>query len=202
MRRPREGPLVQARERVGLAGGHGRSRAAHGALGDHAHVLTTNAREIRSRPMQRCASGCGPQALAADQDGRPDLHRRVLSKRCRKGIRFAERAGLDVNAVVETISKGAAQSWQMDNRHKTINNGKFDFRFAVNGRGKDSRFASPKRGATAPACQSRPLPMRSIRKSGDGRKRFNTSSLLGRLKRENHKGTERVMVSSIGAKVT
>ena len=35
-----------------------------------------------------------------------------------EGIHFAKKAGLDINAVVETISKGAAQSWQMDNRHK------------------------------------------------------------------------------------
>src|SRR3979411_982167 len=48
-----------------------------------------------------------------------------------EGIHFAKKAGLDVEAVIETISKGAAQSWQMDNRYKTMNAGKFDSGFAV-----------------------------------------------------------------------
>src|SRR6185437_3271710 len=48
-----------------------------------------------------------------------------------EGLHFAERAGLDRELVVEVISKGAAQSWQMDNRHKTMIADKFDFGFAV-----------------------------------------------------------------------
>src|SRR4029077_6851802 len=48
-----------------------------------------------------------------------------------EGIHFAKKAGLDVEAVVETISKGAAQSWQMENRYKTMMVGKYDFGFAV-----------------------------------------------------------------------
>src|SRR5437016_11762695 len=48
-----------------------------------------------------------------------------------EGIHFAKKAGLDVEAVIETISKGAAQSWQMENRYKTMLAGKFDFGFAV-----------------------------------------------------------------------
>ncbi len=47
-----------------------------------------------------------------------------------EGIHFAKKAGLDVHAVIDTISKGAAQSWQMENRYKTMNDGKFDFGFA------------------------------------------------------------------------
>ena len=43
-----------------------------------------------------------------------------------EGIHFAKKAGLDVHAVIETISKGAAQSWQMENRYKTMNDDKFD----------------------------------------------------------------------------
>jgi 3-hydroxyisobutyrate dehydrogenase len=54
-----------------------------------------------------------------------------------EGIHFAKKAGFDVNAVVETISKGSAQSWQMDNRHKSMNEGKFDFGFAVEWMRKD-----------------------------------------------------------------
>ena len=54
-----------------------------------------------------------------------------------EGIHFAKKAGLDVEAVIETISKGAAQSWQMENRYKTMNAGKYDFGFAVDWMRKD-----------------------------------------------------------------
>ena len=54
-----------------------------------------------------------------------------------EGIHFAKKAGLDVQAVIDTISKGAAQSWQMENRYKTMNDGKFDFGFAVEWMRKD-----------------------------------------------------------------
>src|SRR5215510_13040955 len=54
-----------------------------------------------------------------------------------EGIHFAKKSGLDVTAVVDTISKGAAQSWQMDNRYKAMNEGKFDFGFAVEWMRKD-----------------------------------------------------------------
>ena len=54
-----------------------------------------------------------------------------------EGIHFAKKAGLDVDAVIETISKGAAQSWQMENRYKTMAAGKFDFGFAVDWMRKD-----------------------------------------------------------------
>lgn len=54
-----------------------------------------------------------------------------------EGMHFAKRAGLDPMAVYEAISKGAAQSWQMDNRWPTMNEGKFDFGFAVDWMRKD-----------------------------------------------------------------
>ena len=54
-----------------------------------------------------------------------------------EGIHFAKKSGLDVQAVIDTISKGAAQSWQMENRYKTMNEGKFDFGFAVEWMRKD-----------------------------------------------------------------
>ena len=54
-----------------------------------------------------------------------------------EALHFAKAAGLDVEKVVETISKGAAQSWQMDNRWKTMLDGKFDFGFAVDWVRKD-----------------------------------------------------------------
>jgi 3-hydroxyisobutyrate dehydrogenase len=54
-----------------------------------------------------------------------------------EGLHFAKRAGLDPQGVYEAISKGAAQSWQMDNRWKTMAEGKFDFGFAVDWMRKD-----------------------------------------------------------------
>jgi 3-hydroxyisobutyrate dehydrogenase len=54
-----------------------------------------------------------------------------------EGLHFARRAGLDPQLVYDAISKGAAQSWQMDNRWKTMSDGKFDFGFAVDWMRKD-----------------------------------------------------------------
>jgi 3-hydroxyisobutyrate dehydrogenase len=54
-----------------------------------------------------------------------------------EGIHFAKKAGLDVEKLIATISKGAAQSWQMENRYKTMAAGKFDFGFAVDWMRKD-----------------------------------------------------------------
>ena len=54
-----------------------------------------------------------------------------------EGLHFAKRAGLDIEKVIDVISKGAAQSWQMENRYKTMVAGKFDFGFAVDWMRKD-----------------------------------------------------------------
>src|SRR5690606_9611169 len=54
-----------------------------------------------------------------------------------EGLNFGLRAGLDVNKVIDVISKGAAQSWQMENRGRTMIEGKFDFGFAVKWMRKD-----------------------------------------------------------------
>ncbi len=54
-----------------------------------------------------------------------------------EGVNFAQRAGLDVDQVVEVIGQGAAQSWQMDNRARTMAEGSFDFGFAVDWMRKD-----------------------------------------------------------------
>ena len=54
-----------------------------------------------------------------------------------EGIHFAQKAGLDVEAVIDVLSKGAAGSWQMENRHKTMNAGKYDHGFAVDWMRKD-----------------------------------------------------------------
>jgi 3-hydroxyisobutyrate dehydrogenase len=54
-----------------------------------------------------------------------------------EGVAFAQKAGLDVDAVIDVISKGAAQSWQMENRARTMAKGEFDFGFAVEWMRKD-----------------------------------------------------------------
>src|SRR6201996_8296904 len=54
-----------------------------------------------------------------------------------EGIHFAKKSGLSVPDVIDTISKGAAQSWQMENRYKTMNDSKYDFGFAVEWMRKD-----------------------------------------------------------------
>ena len=62
---------------------------------------------------------------------------RAMVQGLAEALNFAERAGLQAQAVVDVISKGAAQSWQMENRHETMVAGKFDFGFAVDWMRKD-----------------------------------------------------------------
>ena len=99
-----------------------------------------------------------------------------------EGIHFAKKAGLDVNAVVETISKGAAQSWQMENRYKTMNDGKFDFGFAVEWMRKDLSIClaeANRNGALLPATALIDQFYAEVQKMGG--KRWDTSSLIARL---------------------
>jgi 3-hydroxyisobutyrate dehydrogenase len=101
-----------------------------------------------------------------------------------EGIHFAKKAGLDVNAVVETISKGAAQSWQMDNRYKTMNEGKFDYGFAVEWMRKDLMIClaeSRRNGASLPVTALVNEFYSEVEKMGG--RRWDTSSLLARLER-------------------
>ena len=99
-------------------------------------------------------------------------------------IHFAKKAGLDVNAVIETISKGAAQSWQMENRYKTMNDGKFDFGFAVEWMRKDLSICiaeARRNGANLPVTALVDQFYAEVEKMGG--KRWDTSSLLARLER-------------------
>jgi 3-hydroxyisobutyrate dehydrogenase len=99
-----------------------------------------------------------------------------------EAIAFAENAGLDVAAVIDTISKGAAQSWQMENRWQTMHERRFDFGFAVDWMRKDLGIclAEAERNGSA-------LPVTEIvdRFYGDvqdrGGNRWDTSSLITRL---------------------
>jgi len=101
-----------------------------------------------------------------------------------EGIHFAKRAGLDVEAVIETISKGAAQSWQMENRYKTMNTGKYDFGFAVDWMRKDLSIAiaeARRSGAHLPVAALVDQFYSEVQKMGG--KRWDTSSLLARLEK-------------------
>jgi 3-hydroxyisobutyrate dehydrogenase-like beta-hydroxyacid dehydrogenase len=99
-----------------------------------------------------------------------------------EGIAFAEKAGLDVATVLDVISKGAAQSWQMENRGKTMHERKFDFGFAVDWMRKDLGMclAEAKRnGAKLPVTEIVDKFYGDVQKSGGNR--FDTSSLITRL---------------------
>jgi 3-hydroxyisobutyrate dehydrogenase len=101
-----------------------------------------------------------------------------------EGIHFAQKSGLDVAAVIDTISKGAAQSWQMDNRWKTMNDGKFDYGFAVDWMRKDLSICldeARRNGAHLPAAALVDQFYSEVQKMGG--KRWDTSSLIARLNR-------------------
>ncbi|HWF96126.1 MAG TPA: NAD(P)-dependent oxidoreductase [Xanthobacteraceae bacterium] len=101
-----------------------------------------------------------------------------------EGIHFARRAGLDVEAVIETISKGAAQSWQMENRYKTMIAGKFDFGFAVDWMRKDLSIClaeARRNGAHLPVTALVDQFYSEVQKMGG--RRWDTSSLFARLQR-------------------
>ena len=101
-----------------------------------------------------------------------------------EGVHFAKKAGLDVEAVIAVISKGAAQSWQMENRYKTMNDGKFDFGFAVDWMRKDLSIVldeSRENGANLPVTALVDQFYAEVQKMGG--RRWDTSSLLARLER-------------------
>jgi 3-hydroxyisobutyrate dehydrogenase len=101
-----------------------------------------------------------------------------------EGIHFAKRAGLDIDALIDTISKGAAQSWQMENRYKTMAAGKFDFGFAVDWMRKDLSIAiseARKNGASLPVTALVDQFYAEVQKMGGSR--WDTSSLFARLER-------------------
>jgi 3-hydroxyisobutyrate dehydrogenase-like beta-hydroxyacid dehydrogenase len=102
-----------------------------------------------------------------------------------EGIDFGLRAGLDMKLVLETISKGAAQSWQMENRGATMIDDKFDFGFAVDWMRKDLRICQEeagRNGAALPATRMIDGFYAEIQKMGGGR--WDTSSLVRRLRRK------------------
>jgi 3-hydroxyisobutyrate dehydrogenase len=101
-----------------------------------------------------------------------------------EGLNFAKAVGLDVAKVIDTISKGAAQSWQMENRWKTMIEGRFDFGFAVDWVRKDFAilFEEARRnGASLPVTALVDQFYAEIQEMGGGR--WDTSSLIALLER-------------------
>jgi len=101
-----------------------------------------------------------------------------------EGINFGIKAGLNMEEVIEVISKGAAQSWQMENRYKTMIEDKFDFGFAVNWMRKDLKFAleeAKKNNSLLPVTEIVDKYYGDIQKMGG--ERWDTSSLIKRLRK-------------------
>jgi len=99
-----------------------------------------------------------------------------------EAIHFAERAGLDVAAVMETIGKGAAQSWQLDNRWKTMHAREFNFGFAVDWMKKDVGIClaeADRNGANLTLGRLVDGYYSEVQKMGGGR--WDTSSLIARF---------------------
>ncbi len=101
-----------------------------------------------------------------------------------EGIHFGKKAGLDIAKVVDVISKGAAGSWQMENRHKTMNQGKYDYGFAVDWMRKDLGICLAEanlNGARLPVTALVDQFYKEVQEMGG--RRWDTSSLLARLER-------------------
>ncbi len=101
-----------------------------------------------------------------------------------ESIHFGQRAGLDIETVLDVIAKGAAGSWQMENRGKTMNQGKFDFGFAVDWMRKDLDIVlteARRNGASLPVTAL--VEQFYAEVQGMGGRRWDTSSLIARLNR-------------------
>ena len=101
-----------------------------------------------------------------------------------EGINFAGKAGLDIEAVVEVISQGAAGSWQMANRHQTMAKDEYDFGFAVDWMRKDLDIClrtGEEIGASLPGTALIDQYYKDVQAMGGGR--WDTSSLLARLRK-------------------
>jgi 3-hydroxyisobutyrate dehydrogenase/2-hydroxy-3-oxopropionate reductase len=99
-----------------------------------------------------------------------------------EALKFGQNAGLDVHKVLDVIGKGAAQSWQMDNRGKTMANGEFNFGFAVDWMRKDLSLVleeARKNGSQLPVTALVDQFYAEVQKMGGSR--WDTSSLITRL---------------------
>lgn len=102
-----------------------------------------------------------------------------------EGVNFAQKAGLDVDAVIDAIGKGAAQSWQMDNRASTMGRGEYEFGFALDWMRKDLRIALETAGdigADLTLAHQVDGYYAQLQERGGGR--WDTSALLARLQND------------------
>ena len=102
-----------------------------------------------------------------------------------EAINFGLNAGLKMENVIDVISKGAAQSWQMENRHNTMIDDKFDFGFAVDWMRKDLKIAmdeAEKNGSPLPITKIVDSYYEEIQKMGGNR--WDTSSLIRRFRKK------------------
>jgi 3-hydroxyisobutyrate dehydrogenase-like beta-hydroxyacid dehydrogenase len=124
------------------------------------------------------ASGAGQLAKMVNQTAIAGLVQGLS-----EAIAFGLRAGLDMKLVLDVIGKGAAQSWQMDNRGKTMVDGKFDFGFAVDWMRKDLGLVleeARRNGAKLPVTALVDQFYADVQTAGG--QRWDTSSLITRLK--------------------
>ena len=102
-----------------------------------------------------------------------------------EGINFGMKSGLNMEDVIEVISKGAAQSWQMDNRYKTMIEDKFEFGFAVDWMRKDLKIAleeAKKNNSLLPVTEIVDKYYSEVQEMGGNR--WDTSSLIKRFRRK------------------
>ena len=147
----------------------------------------------RARPLIECFA----RAVARMGDSGAGQLTKMVNQICiaglvqglSEGVAFAINADLDPRQVFEVIGKGAAQSWQMVNRHETLIDDKFDFGFAVDWMRKDLAlcFAEAKRnGSDLPIAEIVDKYYGEIQADGGGR--LDTSSLVKRLQRKDLSG--------------
>ena len=108
-----------------------------------------------------------------------------------EGLHFARAAGLDALAVIDVIRQGAAQSWQMENRHASMLEGRYDFGFAVDWMRKDLGIVQDearRNGSTLPVVELVDQFYAEVQAMGGGR--WDTSSLLARLERNHLPGSD------------
>ena len=101
-----------------------------------------------------------------------------------EAINFGQKAGLNMEDVIEVISKGAAQSWQMENRYKTMLEDKFDFGFAVDWMRKDLKIAmeeAKNNGSLLPITEIIDKYYAEVQDMGGNR--WDTSSLIKRFRK-------------------